>query len=130
MSVTEWTWIWKWLRILRNISCTTYFSEMLCNLRHDCCFRHKLLFYLQSFTNRKLWIYYRPNLLSLREKRPYSEFFCPASGMSTPRYFVSLHIQSKCQKIRTRKTLNMAIFTQFMVWLRNAPLKVQKLLCC
>ena len=44
--------------------------------------------------------------MSLREKCPNTEFFGPyfaALGLNTERYFVSLRIQSECEKIQTRK---------------------------
>ena len=47
---------------------------------------------------------------SLRKKRPYSEFFFgphfPAFRLNKEIYSVNLRIQSKCRKMRTRKTLN------------------------
>ena len=50
----------------------------------------------------------------LREKCPNTEFFSgpyfPAFGLNTERYGVFLLIQSKCGKIRTRKTLNTDTF--------------------
>ena len=35
--------------------------------------------------------------------RVFSDPYFPAFGLNTERYFVSLHIQSECGKIRTRK---------------------------
>ena len=56
-------------------------------------------------------------LLSLRKKCLYSELFWsaffshfPAFGMNTERYDISLRIQFKCGKIRTRITLNTDTF--------------------
>ena len=40
----------------------------------------------------------------------YSELFWSAFGLATERYGVSLHIQSKCEKMRTRTTLNTDTF--------------------
>ena len=41
--------------------------------------------------------------------RGYSGLHIPAFGLITERYEVSLHIQSKCGKMRTRKTLNTVV---------------------
>ena len=50
--------------------------------------------------------------IALREKFLYLEFFSyfPAFRLNTERYSVSLHYQSKCGKIRTRKTPNTVTF--------------------
>ena len=40
----------------------------------------------------------------------YSFLYYPAFGLNTERYFMSLRIQSKCGKIRTRITPNAATF--------------------
>ena len=42
--------------------------------------------------------------------RSFSGPYFPAFGLNTGRYVVSLRIQSKCRKIRTRKTPNMDTF--------------------
>ena len=42
--------------------------------------------------------------------RSFSGLYFPAFGLSTKRYSVSLCIQSKCGKIRARKTPNMDTF--------------------
>ena len=47
---------------------------------------------------------------TLLQKCSYSEFFWPAFGLNKEGYFVSLHIQSKCGKILTRKTPNTDTF--------------------
>ena len=49
--------------------------------------------------------------IALREKYPYSEFFCSIyfrirTEYEVSKYKVSVHIQSECGKIRTRKTPN------------------------
>ena len=44
----------------------------------------------------RIWIYSGPDF--------------PAFGLNTKRYFLSLHIQSKCGKIRTRITPNTDTF--------------------
>ena len=48
----------------------------------------------------------------------FSGSYFPASGPNTERYEVSLHIQSKCEKMRTRKTPNTDTFQAVI-----APLK-------
>ena len=40
----------------------------------------------------------------------YSRSYFPAFGLNTERYGVSLHIQSECEKIRTRKSPNTDTF--------------------
>ena len=56
------------------------------------------------------------NKLPLLEKCPNTEFFLvrisPHFRMNTERYSVSLRIQSKCRKIRTRKLRIWTLFTQ------------------
>ena len=44
--------------------------------------------------------------------RSFSGPYFPALGLNTEGYSVSLHIQVKCAKIRTKKTPNMDTFTQ------------------
>ena len=72
----------------------------------------------KKLSDIKIWIktdhssqnYGPPNLLfPLRKMYPYSELFWsaffsyfPAFGLNTKRYGVSLRIQSKCKKMRTR----------------------------
>ena len=72
-------------QFIKNPYCWIYCSYTLC-----------ILFYSETKIN-----------LSLREKCPNTDFFSgpyfPAFGLNTDRYFVSLRIQSECEKIRTRK---------------------------
>ena len=42
--------------------------------------------------------------------RSFSRPYFPEFGLNTERYGVSLHIQSKCEKIRTRKIPNTDTF--------------------
>ena len=54
--------------------------------------------------------------------RSFSGSYFPAFGLNTDRYGVSLHIQSKCRKIRTRITSNTDTFyavTKFNIDLRR-----------
>ena len=64
------------------------------------------LFSFSGHQTLKGWI---TQLLTLREKCPYSGFFWSVF------YFVFLRIQSKCEKIRTRKTPNTDIFHAVLV---------------
>ena len=55
--------------------------------------------------------------IALREKYPYSEFFCSIyfrirTEYEVSKYKVSVHIQSECRKIRTRKTPNLQMYGQ------------------
>ena len=48
--------------------------------------------------------------------------YFPAFGLNTERYFVSLHIQSECGKIRTKKKIRIwTHFTQkcFLLWIKS-----------
>ena len=47
--------------------------------------------------------------------RSYSGLYFPTFGLNTERYSVSLHIQSKCGKMRTRITLNTDTFHAVIV---------------
>ena len=58
-------------------------------------------------------VYFSTDVLTLREKCPYSELFWsafPAFGLNTERYSVSLRIQSECRKMRTKITPNTDTF--------------------
>ena len=46
--------------------------------------------------------------------RSFSGSYFPAFRLNTERYFVSLRIQSKCGKIRTRKTPKRTLFTKWI----------------
>ena len=48
----------------------------------------------------------KPNYVKSVRIRSFSGPYFPAFGLNTDRYRVSLHLQSKCRKIRTRKTSN------------------------
>ena len=48
----------------------------------------------------------------LCKRCPYSEFFWSAFGLNLEIYWANLCIQSKCEKIWTRKTRNTVTFTQ------------------
>ena len=51
--------------------------------------------------------------------RSFSGQYFPAFRLNTERYSVSLHIQSRCNKIRTRKTPNTDVFlTVYTPWKR------------
>ena len=59
----------------------------------------------------------------------YLEFFgphIPIFGMNTESYSVNLHIQSKCEKTRNRKTLNTDTF--YAVLIMSFPKNVKNLL--
>ena len=59
------------------------------------------------------------------QKRSFSDPYFPTFGMNTKRYGVSLHIQSECGKIRTRKTPYLEAFHA----VRNKPMSIfQKVL--
>ena len=49
----------------------------------------------------------------------FSGSYFHASGPNTERYEVSLHIQSKCEKIRTRETPNTDTFQAVIAPLKN-----------
>ena len=51
--------------------------------------------------------------------RSFSGPYFPAFGLKTERYFVSLHIQSECGEIRTRKSSNTDTFHAVQVWNRT-----------
>ena len=53
--------------------------------------------------------------------RVFSGPYCPAFGLNTERYLVSLRIQSECGKVRTRKNSVFRYFTQwgFFYWFKN-----------
>ena len=46
----------------------------------------------------------------------FSSPYFPAFGLNTERYEVSLHFQSECGKIRTRKTPYLDIFHAVFLW--------------
>ena len=51
--------------------------------------------------------------------RSYSGSYSPAFGLNTERYGVPLQIQSKCEKMRTRITLNTDTFHAGIVTIMN-----------
>ena len=62
------------------------------------------------FPRRCNWSFYTPHF--------------PAFGLNTEKYFVSLHSQSECRKIRTKKTPNTDSFHTMIVtqdfWFQNS----------
>ena len=97
--------------LIRRFSFKWHFSCLYYHLKVSYC-------HTDVSNYNRSWDWFKNLSLTLRKTYPYSELFWSVFSRiwtDTERYSVSLHIQSECEKIRTRTTPNTDIFHTVLV---------------
>ena len=92
--------LWKYLNITIFSMLLSYYLLIIWKINHTWYYNLSLDLFLNCS------YFWKNHCVKSARIRSYSGLHFPAYGLNTERYGISLRIQSKCGKIRTRITLN------------------------